>query len=166
MAALGLAAAILLVPGAGAGRAQVAAGPAAFSGTASALGMELKLQIPGFPATDVPVDAGGPTAQAAADSLGSSTGYAALPDPGQFVTTIPGLVTGLLASGAAGFPPVHLPPLPNYPLFVQSDVNSAPNASFGAGPYQLSAKSAQGSSQASGVGGLQTGILGNVGAPG
>jgi hypothetical protein len=122
----------------------------------------MKVQIPGFPATDMPVDAGGPTAQAAADSLGSSTGYAALPDPGQFVTTIPGLVTGLLASGAAGFPPVHLPPLPNYPLFVASDVNSNPNPSFGAGPYQLSAKSSPMSSQALGVGGLQTGVLGNV----
>jgi hypothetical protein len=72
------------------------------------------------------------------------------------------LATGLLASGAAGLPPIHLPPLPNYPLFVASDVNSAPDVSVGSGPYQLTAKSAQQSSHASASGGLQTGILGNV----
>jgi hypothetical protein len=126
------------------------------------LGVELKIQIPGFPATDVPVDAGGPTSQAAADSLGSSTGYAALPDPGQFVTTVPGFATGLLAGGAAGLPPIKLPALPNYPLFVSSDVNSAPDVAVGSGPYQLTAKSAPQSSKATASGGLQTGILGNL----
>ncbi|HEY0397116.1 MAG TPA: hypothetical protein VGF00_01930, partial [Acidimicrobiia bacterium] len=66
--------------------------PAPFTATASAMGTRIKITIPGGPLTDTPVDAGGPTAQATLDSLGTSQGYAAFPDPGAFVLSVPGLV--------------------------------------------------------------------------
>jgi hypothetical protein len=134
-----------------------------FTASASGEGVEISTMLPGFPLTNEPVDVGGPTAQVAADSLGNSTGYAALPDPGEFVTTLPGLITGLVSGGALGLPPIpNLPSVPNYPLFIASNVSSNPNASLGAGPYSLTAHSTQGGGTVSASGGLQTGVLGNV----
>jgi hypothetical protein len=134
----------------------------AFSGSAAAVGVRVTVNIPGAPLTDVPFDGGGPTAQVAADSIGASTGYAAFPDPGQFVLTVPGLVVGILASGAAGLPPVKIPSLPNYPFSVASDASGAPDASAGNGPYQISATSQTASSKASATAGLNTGLTGNA----
>jgi hypothetical protein len=146
---------------AGPSGAQTTTNPPAFSGSAAAGGVRVTVSVPGAPVTDTPVDGGGPTAQVAGDSLGSSTGYAAFPDPGQFVLSVPGLALGLLSGGVAGLPPVKLPSLPNYPLFVSSDASTAPQASVGSGPLALSAKSSQGSSQASATTGFQTGLVGN-----
>ena len=141
--------------------AQVVSGPEAFSGTAAAMGAQMKVEMPGFAATDVPMDSGGPTAQASLDSLGTSLGYAAFPDPGQFVTTLPGLATGLFSGGAGGLPPIALPPLPGYPLFVASDSNN-PEKSIGSGPYRLTARSSPDSASAEAISGLRTEALGNV----
>jgi hypothetical protein len=134
----------------------------AFSGSAAAVGVRVTVNIPGAPLTDIPFDGGGPTAQVAADSIGASTGYAAFPDPGQFVLTVPGLAVGILASGAAGLPPVKIPSLPNYPFSVATDASGAPEASAGNGPYQISASSQTAQSKAAATAGLNTGLTGNA----
>jgi hypothetical protein len=153
--------AIAVVPSAG--RAQTATAPAiAFTGSAAAGGVHASIHVPSFPVTDTPVDGGGPTAQVAVDSIGTSTGYAAFPDPGQFALSVPGLVVGLLAGGAAGLPPIKLPSPPGYPLFVASDAGNAPEQSVGSGPYQLSASSHDSASKASATAGFQLSLTGNA----
>lgn len=144
-------------------QADSAAGAPAFSGSAAGGGVRVTLNVPGAPATDTPVDGGGPTAQVAVDSIGSSKGYASFPDPGQFIVSIPGLAIGLLAGGAGGLPPINgLPSPPNYPFYVSSDAASAPQATLGSGPWTLSASSEPGSSKASAAAGIQTGVTGNA----
>jgi hypothetical protein len=86
--------------------------------------------------------------------LGTSTGYAAFPDPGGLVISAPGLVAGLLQSPISP---------PQYPLFVSSDATTNPSAAVGAGPYSLRAVSQPASSRASALAGLSSGITGNVG---
>ena len=144
------------------GSAETTTLPVAFSGSAAAGGIRFTLTVPGAPGTDTPLDGGGPTAQVAVDSIGSSTGYAAFPDPGQFIVSIPGLGAGLLAGGAAGLPPIKLPSPPNYPFFVSSDASNNPEARAGSGPYQLSASSESNSSKAQATSGFQPGLSGNT----
>lgn len=141
---------------------QVAPSPPPFVGTASADGVRVVLDIPGFPLSETPVDVGGPTAQAMLDSLANSTAYAAFPDPGPLVISVPGLVTGLLAGGAVGLPPIKLPTLPSYPLAVEASTPFTPEASSGAGLYALDVTSDGLSSVASASGGLQSAV-GNIG---
>ncbi len=134
----------------------------AFSATVAAQGARILVTVPGGPFTDTPVDAGGPTAQATLDSLGTSQGFAAFPDPGGLVLSLPGLAAGLLASGVSGLPPIKLPTLPPYPLYVSSDAAITPKASVGAGPYQLGAQSDDRSSRASATAGLRNSAFGSV----
>jgi hypothetical protein len=155
-AALGLGVLTIAFPRAGSAQTSVTSAPA-FSGSAAAGGVRVTLIAHGFPATDTPVDGGGPTAQVAVDSIGSSTGYAAFPDPGQFAVSVPGLVVGLLAGGAAGLPPVKLPSPPGYPFYVSSDANNNPDVTLGASPLVLTASSSPDSSSASATAGVQTG---------
>ncbi|HWB65634.1 MAG TPA: hypothetical protein VG708_02235 [Mycobacteriales bacterium] len=124
--------------------------------------MRATLTIPGAPLDDQLVDLGGPTAQAALDTLGTSTGYAALPDPGALLNSAPGLLTGLLGQGLAGLPPIKLGKLPSYPVEVASSVSQDPTVSTGVGPYRIAAASTTTSSTATATGGLQSGISGNV----
>lgn len=133
-----------------------------FAGMAAAGGVRMTLTVPGAPGTDTALDGGGPTAQVVVDSIGSSTGYAAFPDPGQFIVSLPALAVGLLAGGAGGLPPTQLPSPPNYPFFVQSDATNDPEVSVGAGPYALSATSEPGSSQAQATAGVRDGLFGNA----
>lgn len=143
------------------GRAQ-AEGALAFSGAAEARGIQLTFAVPGGPATDTPIDSGGPTAQAALDSIGTSTAYAAFPDPGGIVVSGPGLAAGFLAGGAGGLPPITFPASPpEYPLYVRS-TSSTPDQSVGAGPYRLSTSSRASSSTAQASGGFQTDAVGNI----
>ena len=137
--------------------------PPAYTATAAADGVRISVTIPGAPLTDVPLDVGGPSAQVLGNSLGTSQGYAAFPDPGPVLLNAPGLITGLLSLGAAGLPPIDLPSLPTYPLFVQSDAGSAPDQQLGSGPYELRARSRPGTSSASASGGLQADALGRTG---
>lgn len=148
--------------GLGASRSAALDAPPPFSATASADGVRQVVTIPGAPVTSTPIDAGGPTAQAAFSTFGSSQGYAALPDPGDLVVTAPGLVTGLLSSGAAGLPPLNLPTLPKYPLFVESSMPLTPTASSGAGPYMLRATSSDAGTDAQATGGFQVPPAGNA----
>lgn len=135
-----------------------AAATVSFSGSAAAGGVLLTVVAPGAPATDVPVDGGGPTAQVAVDSIGTSVGYAAFPDPGKFFVSVPGLAVGLLAGGAGGLPPLDLPSLPGYPFYVASDPDTAPEVSVGSGPYRLAASSTPQASEASATAGLETDV--------
>lgn len=132
-----------------------------YSGSASATVANYKVTIPGGILVDNIVDAGGPTAQVSGDSFGSAAGYAAFPDPGQLVVIAPGLATGLFAGGLAGLPPISLPTLPNYPLFISTD-NGHPDASTGAGPYELRSHSDAGVANASAASGGQADSAGNV----
>lgn len=133
-----------------------------FEGSAAAHGFRVTGTVPGAPATDDPIDSGGPSAKAALNSIGASTSYAAFPDPGVLVVTGPGLVAGLLAGGAFGLPPIELPASPpDYPFFVSSDANT-PDQSVGAGPYRLEADSDSQASTASASAGFQPDVVGNV----
>lgn len=150
--------------GAGTSTAQVEdSAPPPFTASASAFGVRATLNVPGFAITDVPLDSGGPTAQAALDSFGQSQGYAALPDPGQFVVTLPGLGAGLLSGGAAGLPPINFPyAVPDYPLAVATQYPSVNDRSVGDGPYRIEAHSTATSSSSRAVGGLQVSATGNT----
>jgi hypothetical protein len=134
----------------------------AFTASSSASGVLVDLTIPGAPLDDNPVNGGGPTAQVMVNTIGTSTGYAAFPDPGPLVVSIPGLIAGLLGLGLAGLPPIPIPSLPAYPFDVNSDANSNPDATLGSGPYRLSAHSTATSSNAAASAGLQTGLSGNA----
>jgi hypothetical protein len=162
--AMAAAAGLGTVPWSSVGTAQAAEGDAVltFSGLAAAGGVRVTVTVPGAPTTDTPIDGGGPTAQVAVDSIGTSTGYAAFPDPGQFAVSIPGLVVGVLAGGAGGLPPITLPSPPNYPFYVTSDASNAPEQSAGAGPWALSASSEPRSSEAQATAGFETGLAGKA----
>lgn len=136
--------------------------PAVFSGSASASGVIMTVTVPGAPATDTPIDGGGPTAQVAVSSLGSSAGYAAFPDPSQFFVSLPALAQGVAAGGAGGLPPATLPNIPPYPFSVSSDVNTTPSAEAGSGPYRITSKSATGSSTATATSGANDNLLGSA----
>jgi hypothetical protein len=136
----------------------------AFDASASADGVRLRLEIPGAPLTARLVDIGAPSVQAAATSIGSSRGFAALPDPGELVQSAPGLAAGLVSQGAAGLPPIPLPTLPTYPLQIVSDINGAQHPRLGEGIYKLSADSVENRSSATAVGGLQSSVTGSVAA--
>jgi hypothetical protein len=136
----------------------------AFSASAAASGAIVELSSPGAILSNQIVDVSGPKAQVAVNTIGASTGFAALPDPGDVVRGAPGLVTGLLSLGVAGLPPIRLPQLPSYPLAVTSNAQNNPDASEGAGPYALSAHSTPTSSTAAATGGLVSPVTGNIAA--
>ena len=132
-----------------------------FSGSAAAVGVNMHVNIPGAPATDVPVDSGGPTAQAEADSSGfQSTAYAAFPDPGEFILTVPGLVPGLVEGGVSGLPGIPFPSPPDYPFYVQTNPSN-PKESVGSGPFALNAESTATSSRAEAATGLRQSVAGD-----
>jgi hypothetical protein len=126
-----------------------------FSASASADGVRATVDLPGGPLADKLVDVGGPTAQVAVSTLGTSTAYAALPDPGQVVNSAPGLVVGLLNQGAYGLPPIPVPSL-NFtnPLLINTDASSKPDGSLSAGIYNISAHSGDTSGRADASGGI------------
>jgi hypothetical protein len=124
-----------------------------FAATAAASGVRVSMEVPNAPATDTPIDGGGPTAQASLSSVGESIGFAAFPDPGGLVISAPGLIAGLSQAPVAP---------PEYPLFVRSDATTNPSATAGAGPYALSATSDATSSRASATGGLASDPAGSV----
>ena len=144
------------------GGAQTSDARPTFSGSSSAVGVRVQLTIPGAPLEDNLIDGGGPTAQVAVDSLGSSNGYAAFPDPGSLVVSLPGLIPGFVPTGAGGLPPVKLPTLPPYPFYVESNRGGSPDATLGSGPYALAAHSAPSSAKASASAGYAGDGVGNV----
>ena len=113
-----------------------------WSGTAAADGVRVDVIVDGFLFVDNILDAGGPTAQAAAGSFSGSRALAAYPYPGEIVMTAHGQT-----SGAA----------PNYPLVAQSNNGGPSHSEMQQGPYDVKAESTDDAStavaQASGDGG-------------
>lgn len=116
------------------GVAKGASAPVSFAATASADPIRVGSDFPNFPATASPIDSGGPSAQA---SLSSSTGgvaFAAAPDPGSFLLSLPTIGAGVAAQN--NFPlPFNVP---NYPFSVRAD-DQTPSQHVGAGGYELNA---------------------------
>jgi hypothetical protein len=133
-----------------------------FRGVADASGMRITMHLAGATVTDTPLDGGGPTASAVADSAGGGLSYAAFPDPGQFYVGLPSLATGLLSVGAGGLPPLPVPSLPQYPFAVQADVNTGHQEVDGGGPYKLSVTSHDVSSVAEATAGFQSSVSGTA----
>jgi hypothetical protein len=120
-----------------------------FQGSAAGAGVRVTMFLPNAPATNTPVDGGGPVAQAALDSLQTSQAFASNPYPGDVAIAGPGLVAGFVP----GFPS-----LPGYPLYAASSYPQTPEAQVSAGPaYDLAAKSSPTSSSASALAGSSGG---------
>lgn len=104
-----------------------------WGGSAAADGVRVGVVINGFLFVDNIVDAGGPSAQAAAGSFTGSHAMAAYPYPGEVVMTAHGQT-----SGAA----------PNYPLVAQSNNGGAGHDEVQQGPYDVKADSTDDASTA------------------
>lgn len=126
-----------------------ATGAESFAGTfgavAAADAVQVVFIVPHAPASDTVVDAGGPSAQAVLDSVGTSQAFASFPYPGENAVTAPSLIAG--ASGGA----VNLPA---YPFYVGSTYPISPSAESGSGPYMIKAESTETSSAATASVGL------------
>lgn len=118
-----------------------AMGAETFDGTFGALAaadaVRVTMKVPHAPASDTVLDAGGPSAQAVLDSVGTSQAYASFPYPGENAVTAPALIAG--ASGGA----INLPA---YPFYVNSAYPLVPAAEAGGGPYSIKAESDETSS--------------------
>jgi hypothetical protein len=101
-----------------------------FSGTASAAGVQVNLAIPDYLIVQNFLDGGGPAAQAALDSLGTSQALSSFPYPGETgaaVTGLVGILTGLS--------------LPSYPLLIQSSYPTTVDDRLDQPGYHLSVHS-------------------------
>ena len=70
-----------------------AQGIGTYTGVAAADAYRATVEIPGFLIVERFFDGGGPSAQAAVDSSGGSTAFAAAPDPGDLAVAAPGLIS-------------------------------------------------------------------------
>jgi hypothetical protein len=124
LAVLGLLGA-LVVATPGSSAAEAAAG---FGASSSAFGARVTMTISKAPLVPNIVDAGGPLAQTALDSLGTSVALASFPYPGDVVLNLPGLAAGLgpqvpgLVSGIPGLIGANVPGLPADALDLLSQV--------------------------------------------
>jgi hypothetical protein len=109
-----------------------------FSATASAAGARVDVESPGFLVVEQ-THVGGPAAQAVVDSVGTSTGFAGYPDPGDEALGGPPTV-----GGATGLPIGRN----TYPLITESQFPSTPESSLSTPAASLTAKSTQTSSEA------------------
>lgn len=127
--------AILAVPGMSTAGAQ----SLRYQASAAADGARLSVTVPGATVVDQVIDGGGPTAQAAVDSLGNSSALAAQPYPGELAIIGPGLGASLIGA----------PQPPAYPFVAASRHPSAPEQSVAPGPgYSLVARSTESASEA------------------
>jgi hypothetical protein len=114
-----------------------------FRGVASSDAVRGLGTVPNFPVTSNVLDAGLFAAQAMLTSTNESQAYASNPHPGQGVVTLPGTLAGF---GAGGVPP--------YPLYAGSSFPDKPDAKVGDGPFSLTAKSTDKSSEAAATSGV------------
>lgn len=127
---------LLMGVGPGVARAQVSSVPDTYTVSARADGLMVETYVPQAPLIGTGggmVDVSSASAQALVDSIGRSTAYASAPYPGDIVVGLPGLVNGLGAG--------ELPPVPDYPLYVNSDFPAEPARRGELGPYVLDARS-------------------------
>lgn len=121
----GLLCAGTILVGAGSSQAETT-----FDASAAAYGVWVTASNPGFPLGLVP-EGSGPTAQARLSALPRSSSLASFPYPGDGLVGLPGLM-GALVPGS--------PPLPDYPLYVNSELGDDPQAVTAPG-VELSAES-------------------------
>ena len=119
-----------------------------FGAVASADAVRVTWIVPHAPASDTVLDFGGPSAQAALDSIGGSQAFASFPYPGENAVTAPALIAG--ASGGQ----INLP---SYPFWVGSSYPVSPKAESGSGPYAIKAESTDTTSTSSASVGLDSG---------
>lgn len=112
---------------AGAGRSQA---ETAFDASAAAYGVWVTVSNPNFALGLVP-EGSGPTAQARLSALPRSSALASFPYPGDGLVGLPGLLGALIP----GFPP-----LPDYPLYTNSELGDDPQ-SVSAPGVELAAES-------------------------
>lgn len=105
---------------------------ATFNGQAAADGVRATIAVKDYLIVEDFVDGGGPTAQAALDSLGESTAFSSLPYPGATGVAFPGLVSTL--SGKS---------VPSYPFIVNSQFPSNPKAEVKQPGYLMRAESSE-----------------------
>jgi hypothetical protein len=124
LAVLGLLGALVVgTPGSEAAEATVG-----FGASSSAFGARVTMTISKAPLVPNIVDGGGPLAQTALDSLGTSSALASFPYPGDVVLNLPGLLAGLgpqapgLVSGIPGLIGTNVPGLPADALDLLSQV--------------------------------------------
>ncbi len=106
-------------------------GSGTYAGKASADGVRATVALRDYLIIEDFVDGGGPTAQAALDSLGESTAYSSLPYPGATGVALPGLISTL--SGKS---------VPSYPFYVTSQNPSNPTETVRQPGYLMHAESA------------------------
>jgi hypothetical protein len=109
-----------------------------FQATASAEGVRIGVAAPNFVVVDQLVDVGVPVAQSTVDGLGNSKAFASNPYPGELAISGPGTIAGLTG----------LPNPGNYPLYAATSYPTTTEAHFSQPNYDLSAKSAEQSSDA------------------
>jgi hypothetical protein len=111
-----------------------------YQASAAADGARLSVTVPGATVVDQVIDGGGPTAQAAVDSLGNSSALAAQPYPGELAIIGPGLGASLIGA----------PQPPAYPFVAASRHPSSPEQKVEPNPgYSLVARSTESASEAS-----------------
>jgi hypothetical protein len=113
------------------GDARAESNASVFNLVADASAVWVEFHDNGLPLTST-VGTGPLTSQATVSSLGSSTGFAAMPYLGSFLQTTPGTANGLL-NGAL--------PVTNVPGFVTSNYPGTPEQSQSAGPYLVRSES-------------------------
>ncbi|MGQ0626145.1 MAG: hypothetical protein ACT4PP_16040 [Sporichthyaceae bacterium] len=101
-----------------------------FTGKASADGIRARISLKDYLIVEDFIDGGGPTAQAALNSLGDSTAFSSLPYPGETGVAFPGLVSTL--SGKS---------VPGYPFIAQSQNPSVPQVTISQPGYIMHAES-------------------------
>jgi hypothetical protein len=105
-------------------------GSGTYSGQASADGIRATLAVRDYLIVEDFIDGGGPTAQAALDSLGDSVAFSSLPYPGATGVALPGLISTL--SGKS---------VPSYPFYVTSQNPSNPTETVRQPGYLMHAES-------------------------
>jgi hypothetical protein len=117
------------------------AGSGVFAASATASGGRLSFVSPGAPATDTPLDGGGPIAEARLDNLRAGGAFASLPYPGDLfvanASSLPGIVPGA-------------PPPPPYPFYASAN-GERPEQSADYGLVKLHAEAAAVRSAAEGI---------------
>jgi len=129
---------IALMGGLGITHAQGQSEATSFEATAAAEGVRVGVAAPSFILVDQLVDVGVPVAQSTVDGLRNSTAFASNPYPGALVVEGPGLFAGFTGLPSPG----------SYPFYVSSSFPTATDSNFSQPNYNLSAKSAEQSSEA------------------
>src|SRR5207302_8924466 len=112
------------------------------------------VELKDYTVVDKPIDGGIPSAQATIDSLGTSSGYAAEPYPGEVVLTAPGTGAIALSQICGPLHPSPCPAVPDYPLIAQSTYPGQDRAAVDQGPTKLRAQSSDSESSSSADSGL------------